>query len=592
MTTSKSGSSSGSNRRTSSSRRGVAKSGAGHTQAKKRRKRKKSAESAPDEEIEEEPPPPPRKKRAYRRRARVLNVDENVDINGHGDASTSISTTTTAGVGPGRHDNDMMQLTEQFAQQHYRDMLSHTRAAPTLPLLTQQQLASYAPTSLSWMGIPILMGPGSSEATQSITPQAQPFSVPSLQIPHPPPLTRLLASTCTSITSPSPSMTSQSQPTSTVSRFSGVQIPPGLQLPPAFPLAMPLPLMPQSLQGLSFPTAPTVRRSSRSHITSPHSLTAVSQYPTRASVAQSRQRNTSAPSNLSSTASSSTPMSTASSPSPCTTPSSTVPTASSTAPMTSSTAPMATFTAPMASSTAPTPSSTAPTASSSHIHVTSLTTMTLTSHSSPTQTSPTALTVSSPTVTTNSAQVSQSQDSVHGQVSRGQTPPISTRSQASADEVAFPKGPNFITFVKRPEPVAFLTRQRRTVPSSSSLSSSSTSRRASTNTVSSYVQPHASLLAPEFRQSNHSRHGTATINSPVHSCTSSTSHTSVTSSVSSSQGTPGNSTPYYSFGTSAARNSVVVPSTSHISVTVSVSSPPRTLGNCPFVATLVTQLIF
>ena len=539
MTKSRSASRRGS-RKASSSRRGVPKSGAGQTQTKKRRKRKKSAESAPNEEEGEEEgeqPPPPRKKRAYRRRARVLNVDDNNDNNDQGGAS--ISTTTTAGAGPS-HRDDMMQLTEQFAEQHYRNMLS--QAAPTLPLLTQQQLAGM---SLSWMGIPILMG--RSDATLSVTPQARPFSVAGLQIPPPAPLTRP-SCTSTSITSPSPSVTSQSQATSTMSWLSGVQMPPGLQLPHAFPLTMPLqalPLIPQSLQGLSFPTAPNLTRSSMSHITctSPHSLTTMS-HPT------TRQRHTSVSSNSSNTASSSTPPSTVASPT-CTTPSSTAPTVSS----------------------------------HSQIHVTSSTTM-LTSRPSPIQTSPTTpttvieKTTSSPTVTTNSSEVSRSQDSVHGQVSQGQTPSLSTRSQASADEVVFPKGPNFITFVKRPEPVAFLTRRLRTVPSSPSPSSSS-SRHPSTNTVSSYVQPHASLLAPEFRQSNLSRTETTTARSPVHTRTSSTSHTSVTNSVSSSRG----NTPYYSCGTSTARSSVVVPSTSLTSIINPVSSPPRTPGNSPFFCT-------
>ena len=69
---------------------------------------------------------------------------------------TRRSSATSSGVSnrpilPGvGHQDDMMRLTEHFMQQH----LANVMMAP-LPLLTQQQLVGYTPTSTSLMGIPI-----------------------------------------------------------------------------------------------------------------------------------------------------------------------------------------------------------------------------------------------------------------------------------------------------------------------------------------------------------------------------------------------------------------------------------------------------
>ena len=432
----------------------------------------------------------------------------------------------------------MMQLTEQFAQQHYRNIVS--QATPTVPLLNQQQqLSGYAPTSLSYLGIPILMGTTSSTTRRgrASSTRGRQVSLPGASQIH---LTRPSA---TFIASPSLSVTSQTQATSTVSQLTGLQVPPGLQMPHAYPLTMPsqtLPLVTQSLQCVSVPHAPALTRSSQSVTMSSHSPTAVLHADgfTLPRSVQARSLS-SFPSNKSSvsTASLSTAIAAAySSPSQYTSPSSTIPTVSS----------------------------------QSQVHVSSCTT----------QTSPMTPMVSSPAVTctctTSSTEASQLQGSAHRQ---GQTTSVSlsTTSQAPTDQVVFPKGPSFITIVRRLEPVAFLRRRHNTVPSSSS--SSSSNRRPNVNMVSSHVQPHASLLAPEFGQSSLSSIGTATV-----------TRTSITRSVSRLSRTPGD-TPYPSFGTAVfgtatARNFTGrAPSTSISLTSVTVSSPPRTQGNFTILVT-------
>lgn len=88
---------------------------------------------------------------------------------------TRRSSATSTGVSnrpilPGvSHQDDMMRLTEHFMQQH----LANVMMAP-LPLLTQQQLVGYTPTSSSLMGIPIWTaggrggGVGNSMATNTL----------------------------------------------------------------------------------------------------------------------------------------------------------------------------------------------------------------------------------------------------------------------------------------------------------------------------------------------------------------------------------------------------------------------------------------
>lgn len=282
----------------------------------------------------------------------------------------------------------MMQLTEQFAQQHYRNIVS--QATPTVPLLSQQQLSSYAPTSLSYLGIPILVG--SSDASSSTTRRARAsrVSLPGnsrIHITRPP---------STFIASPSLFVTSQTQATPTMSQLTGLQVPPGLTMP-----SQTLPLVTQSLQGAaSFPHTPALTRSSHSVTMSSHSLTAMS-HTDSFTLPHSVQARTlsSFPSNISSTSTASL----------------------STAIVIASSSP----------SQYASPSSTAPTVSSqSQVHVTSSTVQI--SQPSPTQTSPMTSMASSPAVTTSLSEVSQSQGSAHGQVSQGQTPSVSlsTRSQA------------------------------------------------------------------------------------------------------------------------------------------------------------------
>ena len=72
------------------------------------RRKKRSADSASTSQQ------PPKKKRPYRKRANVQNTGSTIVSQCQGD--------------------DMMSLTERFAQQHYTNMLS-------LPVLTQQQMA-------------------------------------------------------------------------------------------------------------------------------------------------------------------------------------------------------------------------------------------------------------------------------------------------------------------------------------------------------------------------------------------------------------------------------------------------------------------
>ena len=574
---------SGSSQRASSSRRGTTTtgSGTGQTQAKNRRKRKKDATPAPSGggaesaqngksaestqtgaagEMEGEPEPP-RKKRAYRRRARVQNAGHgNNSASGHGGASIGTTPTPVVGGGAGHHD-DMMQLTEQFAQQHYRNIVS--QVAPTPPPL--QQVTGYAPTSLSFYGIPVLME--TSYAASSTAPPVQLTSTSGFQISLPP-ISEVMVLPPTSITSSSLSVTSsQSQATSTMPQLAG------LQMTHAYnPLTMSssqiLPLATQSLQGYSsFPRTPALTRSSQSVATY-----LPSHFPTAVSLTDiSAFSHSAQPHTLSNNLSSG--MSTAS--------------------------PSATTVMPTSSpSQRASPSSTTPTISSlSQIHLTSLPRMQI-SQPSPTQTSPTTPIVSSPSAAVTEASQSL-QDSSHGRVSRGQTQSVSIRSQVPSDQVVFPKGPSFITMVRHPRTIAIPSRPLNTAPSSSS----SYSGCPHTNTAPSpYIQPHASLLAPEFRQNNLFSAGTATARTSVCTPSSSTSTTAsdsrrrhrdsnfgvatvrrstrgtralATGSVSSFSGTFGD-TPYPNFGISIPRSSAHVPSTSisFTSVTDSTSSIP------------------
>ncbi len=432
-TTSRSAASGGSQKSTSSSRRGAANSGAGQTQAKSRRKRKKAAESAQtgaagereegegegEGEGEQEQQPPPRKKRAYRRRVQVRSVDHSNNHGQGGAASVAAHNTTTAattntGAGAGHHD-DMMQLTEQFAQQHYRNIVSQVE--PTPPL---QQLNGYTPTSLSFFGIPVFMGTSDADAS-SITTQVQLTST--LGQISLPPVSHVTRVSPTPITSPSLSMTSETQATSTMRDMYRLT---GLQMPNyAYPV---------TTASSSAATVVATSSSPYSQYTFPSSFTA----PTTSSYSLT-------------------------------------------------TFPRAWISQPY-----------------------------------PTQTSPTAPTMSSSwEFATGSTEASQSQDT-----SCGQSPSVSTRSQAPSDSdlVMFPKGPSFIT-VRHSDRVAFLDRQLNAVRSRGPPHANTA--------ASSYIQPHASLLAPEFRQSA----STATVRTSVCAPSSNSMTTSVTSVASGSSRT-------------------------------------------------------
>lgn len=478
-----------------------------------------------------------------------------------------------------------MRLTEQFAQQHYRNIVS--QATPALPLLSQQQLAGYAPTSQSYLGIPILMGT-SGGAVSSIPAQARPSNTPGRQpsLPLAPQLTR---TSSTSITSPSLSTTSQTGATSTTTRLTGPRVPPGLQLPHSYPPTLPsqtVRRMSHPLQGgYSLPHASSLTRSSQSVTTSARFPTATLRTDSSA-LAHSAQ-----PRTLSSIASNSSRTSTASS-------SAAVVVASSSLP-----------------SQHISPSSTIPTVSSQGLlHLTSFP-RTRISQPSTTKASPRIPILSS-------TEASRLQDSARGE---GQTPSsTSNRSQTSTDQVVFPKGPGFITLVRHPETVAFLNRRHSTVPSSSSSSSSSSGPPNTTSAAASYIQPHASLLAPQFRQSNNfssaetstvrssectpstctsvattvtscasgprrarrdSTFGVATATTSTHTAFTRDTRRLITGSVSSLTRTFGD-TPYPSFGTAFPRSSVHVPSTSisftSLTDSTPISSPLRTSGNSMF----------
>ena len=112
------------------------------------RRKKRSADSASTSQQ------PPKKKRPYRKRANVQNTGSTIVSQCQGD--------------------DMMSLTERFAQQHYTNMLS-------LPVLTQQQMAyRYVPTSMSLMGFPIWMGRSDLAASQTQTLSAYCPGMPNL----------------------------------------------------------------------------------------------------------------------------------------------------------------------------------------------------------------------------------------------------------------------------------------------------------------------------------------------------------------------------------------------------------------------------
>ena len=329
--------------------------------------------------------------------------------------------------------DDMMQMTEQFAQQHFRNLFSQVTPAlmATLPLVTQQQLAAnYTPTSHSWMGIPILIGPSvsTSLATQDQPPSA-PFTLP----------TSLMRPPATRVTSPSHSMTSQTQASPIMSQIWASS---ELQLPQTiFPLPAHLQNLPQmqsSLPSLSCSRASDSSvESLQSFPVSANSLSLVP-HPDNGHPSQTRA---SALSNMST-------------------------------------------------------SHTVTSQGSSHITCTASVNSieaSLTSICDQSSKTISVLTPSAIACTTCSTEVSQSPAIDSTQVPRTECPPVSTKKGTPTEEVMFPKGPHFITLVKRPESVAFLKRQR-------TLHSSITHPNSNTVSPRSYVQPHASLLAPGSRR--------------------------------------------------------------------------------------------
>ena len=585
-TTSRSATSGGRQRASSSSQRGASKSGTGggRTRARKRKRGAESAaqdggsggaESAAQNEgdaesaqtgdtgNEGEQRPPPRKKRAYRRRSQMQHGTSSY---GQGSASVARQTTTTAhttvnnGVGavPEGHSDDMMQLTEQFAQQHYRNIVSQT--TQTLHLLSQQQqqqqqLAAYVPTSRSYLGIPIFVERDDAPASSIIHRQAQQLPESSsttgqrtlslLSTSHQ--LTRPSPTcTCASITSPSLSVSGAMS--TTASQLTGVQVlpPPGLHMPHlhAYPLAAPSYALP--FQGVySFPqtSTPALTQSSQLQSSFPttvsHNHSSAIAHPAHPHTLPSTP---STSSSLATASSSAAEVVDFSSSSQSISLSSTAPIVSSQSQLhdsslatDSSSAAEIIDSSSSSQSTCISLSSTAPIVSSqSQLHVTYSFPRTQISQPYPatttttTEISPPTSMVSSPTVSASPTEASQSQDSTRGQeVSQGQT---SVRNQAPTDEVVFPKGPSFITLVRHPGTVASLNRLKTVSSRSSSRSSSSSSsRRPNTSSgASSYVQPHASLLAPEFRQGNLSSVETATVRASASTGTSSTSVTTCT----------------------------------------------------------------
>ena len=476
---------------------------------------------------------------------------------GQGSASVARPTTTTAhttvnnGVGavPEGHSDDMMQLTEQFAQQHYRNIVSQT--TPTLHLLSQQQqqqqqLAAYVPTSRSYLGIPIFVERDDAPASSIIHQQAQQLPESSstgqrtlslLSTSHQ--LTRP-SPTCTSITSPSLSVSGATS--TTASQLTGVQVlpPPGLHMPHlhAYPLAAPSYTLPfQDVYSFPQTSTPALTQSSQLQSSFP---TTVSHNHSSAIAHPAHPRTLpSAPSTSSSLAtasSSAAEIIDSSSSSQSISLSSTAPIVSSQSQLhdsslaTASSSAAEVIDSSSSQSTCISVSSTAPIVSSqSQLHVTYSFPRTQISQPYPatttTEISPPTPMMSSPTVTASPTEASQSQDSTRGQqVSQGQT---SVRNQAPTDEVVFPKGPSFITLVRHPGTVASLNRLK--TVSSRSTSRSSSSRCPNTSSgASSYVQPHASLLAPEFRQGNLSSVETATARASASTGTSSTSVTTCT----------------------------------------------------------------